>query len=33
MVTYEVPNMGIDTTQNRQSVFVNGVSIGFDINR
>jgi hypothetical protein len=33
MITYAVPTMGIDTTHNRQSVFVNGVAIGFDINR
>jgi len=33
MIIYQVPDMGINTANNRQNVFVNGVSIGFDINR
>ena len=33
MIEYAVPDMGIDTTRNKQSVFVNGVTVGFDINR
>ena len=30
---YQIPNLGIDTTQNKETFFVNGVTIGFDINR
>ena len=33
MISYAVPTMGIDATNNRQDVFVNGVTIGFDVNR
>ncbi len=33
MTHYAVPDMGIDTTANKQGVFVNGVTIGFDVNR
>jgi hypothetical protein len=33
MTEYAVPEMGIDTTRNRQNVFVNGVTLGFEINR
>ncbi len=30
---YQIPGLGIDTTQNRETLFVNGVTLGFDINR
>ncbi len=33
MTHYAVPDMGIDTSANKQNVFVNGVTVGFDINR
>jgi hypothetical protein len=33
IVSYSVPAMGIDLNNNRQSIFVNGVTIGFDVNR
>jgi hypothetical protein len=33
LVYYQVPAMGIDMTDNRQSIFVNGLSLGFDVNR
>ncbi|MEN6558048.1 MAG: BBP7 family outer membrane beta-barrel protein [Thermoguttaceae bacterium] len=33
MIVYQVPDMGISTANNRQSVFVNGVTVGFEINR
>ena len=33
LVLYEVPAMGIDMTDNRQSIFVNGLTLGFDVNR
>ena len=33
LIDYTVPAMGIDATNNRQSLFVNGVTIGFDVNR
>ena len=33
MMKYAVPNMGIDMANNRQQLFVNGLTIGFDINR
>jgi hypothetical protein len=33
MTEYAVPAMGIDVSKNRQSVLVNGLTIGFDINR
>ncbi len=29
----QVPAMGIDMTDNRQSIFVNGLTLGFDVNR
>jgi len=32
-INYEVPNMGINLANNRQSVFVNGVTVGVEINR
>jgi len=33
MINYEVPLMGINTGFNRQDVFINGVTLGVDINR
>jgi hypothetical protein len=33
MVKYEVPNMGIDPSNNRQDVLLNGLNLGIDINR
>ncbi len=33
VVVYDVPAMGIDPTDNRENVFMNGVTIGFDVNR
>jgi hypothetical protein len=33
MIDYRVPDMGINPTNNRQDVLVNGLTIGFDINR
>lgn len=33
MVKYDLPALGIDMTNNKQYVFVNGVTIGFDFNR
>jgi hypothetical protein len=33
LVDYTVPAMGIDMTDNRQSIFVNGLTLGFDVNR
>jgi hypothetical protein len=30
---YQIPGLGIDTTQNRESLFVNGLTLGVDINR
>ncbi len=33
MMKYAVPNMGIDMANNREQLFVNGLTIGFDINR
>lgn len=33
LILYQVPAMGIDMNDNRQNLFVNGVTIGFDINR
>ena len=33
MVDYTVPAMGIDMSDNRQSLFVNGLTLGFDVNR
>jgi len=32
-VAYEVPHMGIDTTYNRQDIFVHGVNLGIEVNR
>lgn len=33
VIDYTVPAMGIDLTSNRERVFMNGVTIGFDVNR
>ncbi|MHC4401471.1 MAG: BBP7 family outer membrane beta-barrel protein [Planctomycetota bacterium] len=33
LINYEVPNMGIDLSQNRQSIFIHGASIGLELNR
>ncbi len=33
MINYEVPAMGISAINNRQDVFVNGLTLGVDINR
>jgi hypothetical protein len=32
-ILYSLPNMGIDTSSNNQSVFINGLTFGVDINR
>lgn len=32
-VNYEVPNMGLSTADNRQGIFVHGLTLGVDINR
>jgi len=32
-ILYSLPNMGIDTSLNNQSVFINGLTFGVDINR
>ena len=33
LILYQVPAMGIDMSDNRQSIFVNGLTLGFDVNR
>jgi hypothetical protein len=33
VVRYELPNMGIDASDNRQGLFIHGVTVGVDINR
>ena len=33
VINYTVPSMGIDLSDNKQDVFLNGLTIGFDINR
>jgi hypothetical protein len=33
VIDYTVPAMGIDLTNNRQNLLVNGLTIGFDVNR
>jgi len=33
MIDYSVPSMGINTANNRQNVLMNGLNLGFDINR
>lgn len=33
MIDYTVPAMGIDMAGNRESIFVNGLTLGFDVNR
>jgi len=33
MINYTVPAMGIDMDGNRQGLFVNGLTLGFDVNR
>jgi len=33
MIDYAVPDMGINTGGNKQSLFMNGLTMGFDINR
>jgi hypothetical protein len=33
IISYTLPNMGIDTAGNKQNVFINGVTIGLDFNR
>jgi hypothetical protein len=33
IVDYSVPAMGINLNDNRQSIFVNGLTLGFDVNR
>jgi hypothetical protein len=30
---YQIPGLGIDTSQNKESLFFNGLTLGFDINR
>ena len=32
-ILYQVPAMGIDLSDNRQNLFVNGLTLGFDVNR
>ena len=33
VIDYTVPAMGIDMAGNRQNLFVNGLTLGFDVNR
>ena len=33
IINYQVPDMGINVANNRQNVFVNGLTLGIDINR
>ena len=33
VINYTVPAMGIDLTRNKQDVFINGLTLGFDVNR
>jgi hypothetical protein len=33
LVKYHLPDMGIDMLENREGVFVNGLTLGFDVNR
>jgi hypothetical protein len=33
LIDYTVPSMGVDLTDNRQNLFLNGLTLGFDINR
>jgi hypothetical protein len=33
MINYTVPSMGINMENNREGVFVNGLTLGFDVNR
>jgi hypothetical protein len=33
VIDYTVPAMGFDMAGNRESVFVNGLTLGFDVNR
>jgi hypothetical protein len=33
VINYQIPGLGIDTTQNREPLFINGLTLGFDINR
>ncbi|NLF09450.1 MAG: hypothetical protein GX594_15935, partial [Pirellulaceae bacterium] len=33
IIDYTVPAMGFDLANNREDVFLNGLTIGFDVNR
>jgi hypothetical protein len=33
LVEYRVPDMGIDMSRNKEGVFINGLTVGFDVNR
>ena len=33
VIEYTIPTLGFDTSQNRENLFINGVTVGFDINR
>lgn len=33
VINYTMPAMGIDMTRNREGVFINGLTLGFDVNR
>ena len=33
VVNYTVPAMGIDLSDNKQNLLINGLTIGFDVNR